>query len=62
MKFKMKQWLYAFFTFLLVFSGLTVVPLSASANTIAPYPMPSIYSNSSAYSLKVNGTTIPVVS
>ena len=33
-----------------------------AAGTVQSYPLPSIYSESSAFSLKVNGTNVPVVS
>lgn len=37
------------------------VPASAAPATIFAYPLPSIYTNSTVYSLVVNGTNIPVV-
>lgn len=45
----------------LLLTNLLVMPKSASANTISPYALPSIYGNSSVFSLKANGTSIPVV-
>ncbi|MFD0670899.1 glycosyl hydrolase family 28 protein [Cohnella sp. GCM10027633] len=45
----------------LTLSPLLAMPRPASANTISPYALPSIYASSSVFSVKANGTTIPVV-
>ncbi|MCY9695678.1 hypothetical protein [Paenibacillus alginolyticus] len=58
---KMKIWFIAMFSFVFIFSSLAALPVSVQAATISSYALPSIYSASTAYSLKVDATTIPVV-
>src|ERR1043165_5684834 len=47
---------------LLLVLFLACPQLSHADATVQAYPQPSIYSASSAYSLKVNGTNVPIVS
>ncbi|WP_372663506.1 glycosyl hydrolase family 28 protein [Cohnella sp.] len=57
-----KKLLHVMMIVTLLFSGMLILPPEhASANTIAPYAKPSIYPSSSVFSLKANGTTIPVI-
>jgi polygalacturonase len=59
---KMKVWLVSLFTFVFLFANLAALPASVHAATISSYALPSIYSASTMYGLKVDATTIPVVS
>ena len=45
----------------MVVCGIPTTAVHAGTGTIASYPLPSIYTQSTAYSLKADGTTIPVV-
>ncbi|MGO4274631.1 glycoside hydrolase, partial [Paenibacillus sp. TAF58] len=57
-----KKLLHVMMIVTLLFSVMLILPQNkASANTIAPYPKPSIYPSSNVFSLKVNGTDIPVI-
>jgi hypothetical protein len=59
---KTKGLLSLMFILALVISTIVVSPTPVYANTIAPYQLPSIYLESTVYSLKVNGVEVPVVS
>lgn len=59
---KMKVWLVSLFTFVFFIANLAALPASVHAATISSYALPSIYSASTVYGLKVDATTIPVVS
>ncbi|MGO4269943.1 hypothetical protein AB4Z22_08880 [Paenibacillus sp. TAF58] len=58
---KMKVWFIAMFSFVFIFSSLAVLPVNVHAATISSYALPSIYTASTVYSLKVDSATIPVV-
>lgn len=59
---KMKAWLIGLFSFIFILGSLGAVPVRVHAATISSYALPSIYTASTVYGLKVDATTIPVVS
>jgi polygalacturonase len=59
---KMKAWLIGLFSFVFILGSLGAVPVQVHAATISSYALPSIYTASTVYGLKVDATTIPVVS
>ncbi|WP_310501329.1 discoidin domain-containing protein [Paenibacillus qinlingensis] len=58
----MKAWLIGLFTFVFILGSLGALPVRVHAATISSYALPSIYTASTVYGLKVDATTIPVVS
>lgn len=57
---KIKRLFSLFLMVTLIISTVVIMPNRVSANTIAPYAMPSVYTASTVYSLKLNNIQVPI--